>query len=404
MTRNYKSKKLWQTGPAAATHPLVEAYTVGTDYLSDQKLLGYDITATKAHVRMLESVGLLNGTECGELIRALDLLHAEWSAGRFRIGPDQEDGHTAIEVYLTGKLGPAGKKVHTGRSRNDQALVMMRLYLKDGLTRVRTLAKDLSSAYGSAALKAGTVPMPGYTHGRKAMPTAAATWLGSFGDAFGDAGMALDAARELVDRNPLGSAAGFGVSLPLDRSLTTEELGFKKVQDNPMYCGLSRGLFELAAVQALAPLMLLAGKFAQDMMLFTSQEFGFFSLPDELTTGSSIMPQKKNYDLFEVMRGQANAFGGYVQQLYAVAGGNGSGYNRDLQLTKGVTMTAFDAVESTLEVLALAVSRLRINEKALKAAMTDDLMAVSRIDELVLQGVPFRDAYAQVKKALAGRK
>ncbi|MEK7594199.1 MAG: argininosuccinate lyase [Patescibacteria group bacterium] len=389
--------KLWQTKTSGLLHPLVETYTVGNDYQLDQQLLGYDITATKAHVVMLESIGILTTSELNKLLKALDTLHQEWLSGVFEVTSDHEDGHTAIELYLTHKLGRIGKKVHTGRSRNDQALVMMRLYLKDSLQHVSVLVEELVGAYNIAADKAGKTPMPGYTHTQKAMPTTVATWLSSFQAGFSDVEALIKATSDLIDQNPLGSAAGFGVSLAIDRELTTKNLQFQKTQDNPMYCGLSRGLFELMSVQVLNPLMVLAGKFAQDMLMFTSQEFNFFRLPDNLTTGSSIMPHKRNYDLFEIMRGQAHAFSGYSHQLQAIAGGTGSGYNRDLQLTKSVTLTAFDTAKVTLETLALAVSCLKLNKANLKASMTSELYTVAAINKLVGAGMPFRDAYLKVK-------
>ncbi|HZL08234.1 MAG TPA: lyase family protein, partial [Candidatus Dormibacteraeota bacterium] len=258
----------------------------------------------------------------------------------------------------------------------------------------------LADAFAAAATNAGSTPMPGYTHMQKAMPTTVAIWLSSFADGFTDSRKILAATLEVIDQNPLGSAAGFGVSVGIDRDHTTKTLGFARTQKNTMYCGLSRSLFELLAVQALTPLMVLAGKFAQDMLMFTTEEFGFFSLPDSFTTGSSIMPHKHNYDLFEVMRGNAHSFTSYTGQLQAISVGMGSGYQRDLQLTKGTTLHAFDIAKSTLEVLALAVSSLRIDEKRLKDAITPEMLSVTAINKLVEQGVPFRDAYNQVKLEL----
>ncbi len=393
------TNKLWQASQGGL-HPLVEQYTAGDDIIYDQQLLGYDITASMAHAKMLESVGLLTSEELQELLKGLTELQKLWEAGSFQITQDQEDGHTAIEQYLTEQLGEVGKKIHAGRSRNDQALVMMRLYLKDSLEQLSASVANTAATYLTAAEKYGDVPMPGYTHLQKAMPTWVSTWLGSFADGFGDVQPLIDVTKDIIDQNPLGSAAGFGVSLPIDRQHTTDTLGFAKVQANPMYCGLSRGLFELMVVQALAPAMVLAGKFAQDMLVFTTQEFNFFSLPDDLTTGSSIMPHKHNYDLFEIMRGQANAYGGYSQQLQSVINGTGSGYNRDLQLTKATTLNAIKVAKDTLEVLSLAVSQLRVNEDVLAAAMTGELNTVDQANKLVQQGMSFRDAYNQVKQGL----
>jgi argininosuccinate lyase len=394
------SAKIWQSTAGAGLDPLVEQYTVGNDYQLDQQLLGYDITATLAHAQMLGKIGILSDAELQELTSALDELQAEWAAGDFVISREQEDGHTAIEQYLTAKLGDAGKKIHTGRSRNDQSLVMMRLYLKDHLGQVGTLAETAGEAFVQAAKRAGKTPMPGYTHLQKAMPTTVAMWLDSYADAFGDMQVLVKSAQALIDQNPLGSAAGFGVSIPIDRELTTKALGFGKTQANPMYCGLSRGVFELIAVQSLSPLMVLAGKFAHDMLMFTTEEFGFFSLPRKFTSGSSIMPHKQNYDLFEVMRGHSQTFGTHAQALQSLTGGIGSGYQRDLQLTKGTTLEAFAVAASTLAVIAAAVAALEIHADKLAAAITPEMHSVAEINELVGRGVPFRDAYTQVKTRL----
>ncbi len=394
------ANKLWQSTATGALHPVIEHYTVGNDQVLDQALLGYDITATKAHAHMLSAIGVLTVTEYKKLASALDTLLKEWKNGTFAVTSEHEDGHTAIELYLTEKLGPIGKKVHTGRSRNDQALVMMRLYLKDQLGAVETALTEVVTAYDKKIKQVGKQPMPGYTHTQKAMPTTVAMWLGSYHDAFNDLRQYVHHTIQAIDQNPLGSAAGFGVTLPLDRTMTTKELGFKKVQQNPMYCGISRGVFELMAAQALNPLMTFAGKFAEDMLLFTSQEFSLFALPINMTTGSSIMPHKRNYDVFEIMRATAHAFPNYTLQLQAVATGVGSGYHRDLQVTKQVTIDAFISALETLHVLALCVSELKPNTENLDAAMTAELYTVAEINKLVEQGMPFRDAYLKVKQSL----
>lgn len=397
------NKKLWQTNPSVILNPVIEKYTVGSDYHYDQQLVGYDIAASKAHALMLGSIGILEPDELHQLVEALDSLYISWQNGEFIINQEQEDGHTAIEQYLIAKVGDIGKKIHTGRSRNDQAMVMMRLYLKDQLQKVTKLVTLTESAFVKMAKKSGSAPMPGYTHLQKAMPTTVALWLRSYADGYNDMQGLLKSTLSLIDQNPLGSAAGFGVSIPIDRSLTTKTLGFKKTQDNPMYCGLSRGFFELIAVQTLSPLMVLAGKFAHDMLIFTTEEFGFFSLPHSFTSGSSIMPHKHNYDLFEIMRGQSNTFSNYTHQLQAICSGIGSGYQRDLQFTKSVTIDAFVVASDTLEVLALAVPELRLNEDKLSAAITQDMHSVSEINKLVDQGMPFRDAYHEVKKNMKSK-
>lgn len=399
MTNN----KLWQSTATGTLHPLIEAYTIGDDQVLDQMLLGHDITATKAHAHMLEKIGVLTHQEYRQLADALDELLHKWQQGEFKLTTEHEDGHTAIELYLTEKLGPIGKKVHTGRSRNDQALVMMRLYIKTELETVVDKLQAVTQAYAGKIASIGQTEMPGYTHTQKAMPSSVGMWLGSYHDAFSDLRQLVTHSIAAIDQNPLGSAAGFGVTLPLDRQMTTDELGFAKIQENPMYCGLSRGIFELIAVQALNPIMTFAGKFAEDMLLFTSQEFNYFKLPVTMTTGSSIMPHKRNYDVFEIMRATAHAFPNYAFQLQAIATGAGSGYHRDLQLTKKITMDAFTSALDTLEVLALCVSELEANTDRLAEAMTDELYTVAKINELVEKGVPFRDAYQQVKQSFLGK-
>ena len=394
------ANKLWQSTATGSLDPAIEHYTVGNDQKLDQDLLGFDITATKAHARMLEKINVLSPAEYAQLADALDQLLKLWEDGSFTIGKEHEDGHTAIELYLTEKLGAIGKKVHTGRSRNDQALVMMRLYMKSHLELVQTELTALVEAYNKKIAQIGEQPMPGYTHTQKAMPTTVAMWLGSYRDAFHDMRQYVLHTTEAIDQNPLGSAAGFGVTLPLDQEMTTNELGFSKVQKNPMYCGISRGVFELIAVQSLNPIMTFAGKFAEDMLLFTSQEFSFFALPVTMTTGSSIMPHKRNYDVFEIMRATAHSFANYSLQLQSIAAGVGSGYHRDPQLTKQVTMEAFSSTIETLQVLTACIQNLSPQPDHLNAAMTTELYTVAEINKLVEQGVPFRDAYLQVKQSL----
>lgn len=394
------SSKLWQTQTSGDSLAIVESYTVGNDYILDQELLGYDIQASKAHGQMLNKIGILKDEETTKLVAELDALYKLWQAGKFKVEKHQEDGHTAIEAYLTEKLGDIGKKIHTARSRNDQSLVMMRLYLKDNLAKLSQKTEILAKTYAQAAKEAGDTPMPGYTHMQKAMPTSVAMWLNSFADGFLDASKLIRNTLPIIDQNPLGSAAGFGISLPIDRDFTSKKLGFSKTQQNPMYCGISRGLFELIAVQSLTPVMILAGKFAHDMLIFTTQEFDYFSLPDEFTTGSSIMPQKHNYDMFEIMRAKAHLFVSYPQQLNSVVSSIGSGYQRDLQLTKQITMDAFYSAESTVEMLNTAVAKLQINHDKLEGSISSEMLSVAAINDLVNQGVPFRDAYAQVKAGL----
>lgn len=394
------AQKLWQSDDEGL-HPLVEAYTVGDDYMTDRLLLPYDIAASRAHACMLKEMGILSAKELSLAEKGLSEIGRLFEKGAFVITREQEDGHTAIEQYLTEHYGTVGKKIHTGRSRNDQSLVMLRLYMKEKLARIDMLARALEKTFRAKA-RVERSPMPGYTHLQKAMPTTVAAWLTLFADAIADARISLAAARTITDQNPLGSASGFGIrTFPLKRSITTKLLGFKKTQENPLYCGISRGYFETIALASLGNLMFISGRFASDMLLFTTQEFGFFSLPKRFTSGSSIMPQKRNYDLFEIMRGNVKIFRGYEAQIRQIVEGMSSNYHRDLQLTKKPFVESVLLAERTLELLITLIPELVVNEAALAAALTPDLYATEEVYALVKKGANFRDAYREVKKRLS---
>lgn len=394
-----KKTKLWQTD--SGLHPLVEEFTVGNDYVLDMQLLPYDIRASIAHARMLFEIKAINVTELEDLLKGLNEILGKWHEGKFTIEREQEDGHTAIEQYLTEHYGEVGKKIHTGRSRNDQSLVMTRLFMKDSLSDIqKELAKTIKT-FDAKSKECNTVVMPGYTHLQKAMPTTVGVWLDSFSAGLKDFNELLLATIKMIDQNPLGSASGFGISnYPLSRELTTKEMGFAKMQDNPMYCGLSRGYFENIVLQTLSQPMILSGKFANDMMLFTTQEFNYVSLPKNFTTGSSIMPQKRNYDIFEIMRGNVKVYNSHQSQVQAIVSSIGSGYQRDLQLTKEPFIRGVNMCKLTVQLLTEVVDNLNINEDKLKTAMTDDLYVTNEVYELVKQGSSFRDAYIEIKNKI----
>ena len=396
------AKKLWQTKDnTSAIASLVNSYTVGNDYIVDSQLLPYDIKASLAHASMLKQLKVISNKELNQLSKGLNEILAKWQSGKFKITQGDEDVHTAIENYLIGKLGSVGKKIHTGRSRNDQVLVILRLYSKQRLAEILTAAKQLFTVADKLSQKYQDIPMPGYTHMQPAMPTKVGTWLGSFADAYTDAVEIAKPLQKLLDQNPLGSGAGFGIpKLALKPSITTKLLGFNKTQVNPMYAGLSRGLFESAVLNSLSPLMIVSGRFASDMLLFTTKEFGFFSLPQQFTTGSSIMPQKRNYDVFEIMRANAHIYLGYQQQVQSISTSIGSGFQRDLQLTKQPFIAGMELIIKTLEVLEKALSNLKVDSQRLQQAMTEDLYVTDKVYELVKKGVPFREAYQKVKKEL----
>lgn len=392
-----KSTKLWQTG--SGLHPLVEAFTVEDDYLCDQKLIPYDIQASKAHANMLEKIGVITKTENKQAQKGLDEILKLWENGKFTVEKSQEDGHTAIEQFLTTHCGEVGKKIHTGRSRNDQSMVMIRLFAKAKLQKLIELTGQLIKTFEAKKKAEKGIPMPGYTHMQKAMPASVSLWLESFQHGLRDALQLLESTLKVIDQNPLGSAAGFGINeLKLDRKQTTKEMGFAKTQENPMYCGFSRGFFENIVLQAVSNVMILCSRFASDMMLFTMQEAYFFSLPDEFVTGSSIMPQKKNYDLFEIMRGNARVFLGFQQTIQGIIASLGSGYHRDLQLTKKPFLDGIEMAELTLKLMIEVIPAIKSNKENLEKAMTKELFVTDEVYKKVAQGQPFREAYLETKK------
>merc|ERR1712110_1242739 len=284
-------------------------------------------------------------------------------------------------------------------------MTMIRLYALDKARQVKRLVEELSAAADAKAQLHKSVPMPGYTHMQRAMPTNVGMWLGAFAAGWRDSAHMLSAALTLLDQNPLGSAAGFGINgLKLDREATAKHMGFAKVQENPMYCGLSRGMFENVTLQAMSLAQVLSSRFATDMMMFTQQETGFFALPDSFVTGSSIMPQKKNYDVFEIMRANGKVFGSLQQQIQETIVGLGSGYHRDLQCTKKAFVEACDLCTSTLKLLLEAIPELLVNEENLRAAMTEDLFVTDEVYKKVAAGTPFREAYSQAKDEFFTRK
>jgi len=392
-------KKIWQIG--SSLHPLVEKFTVMDEYLVDQKLLAYDIKASMAHAKMLASIKIISKKELVILKKALQEILTLWKKDKFKISQDQEDSHTAIEQYITNKYGEVGKKIHTGRSRNDQVLVMMRLFAKERIEKIILEIKNLIKEFDVLIKKNKNIPMPGYTHMQKAMPTTVDTWLGAYREALSDTLINLGATEKQIDQNPLGSAAGFGISnLKLDRDYTSKELKFKKTQKNPIYCAFSRGYFENIILQSLSQIMIVFSRFASDMMLFTTQEFDFFSLPNNFTTGSSIMPQKRNYDLFEIMRANARVFTSYQLQIQEIISGLGAGYHRDFSCIKKPFVSGVELCEISIDLMVEVIKNFKIKQKNLENAMTPDLYLTEEVYKLVSQGMSFRDAYVEVKEKI----
>ncbi len=386
--------KLWQK--QYKLNKAVEKFTVGNDYILDQRLVKYDCQASIAHAKMLAKIGILNSAEAKKLEKTLKEIIVADSKGKFKILPQQEDCHTAIENYLTKKLGDLGKKIHTARSRNDQVLAALRLYYKDNLENCEGLVKDFLLKLKSFSKVYGKIKLPGYTHTRKAMPSSIAMWAGSFADSMSDNLKSLAYAGDLIDQSPLGTAAGYGLPINIDRNFTAKLLGFKKVQQNPIYTQNSRGKFESAILHALAQIMFDANKIATDLVLFSMPEFGYFELPKEFCTGSSIMPQKKNPDVFELLRAKYFVVTSNESRVRSIAGNLLSGYNRDLQLLKDPVFQSFEVTLESLQVLNEVFGSLKVNAENCKTALTQELYATAEVYKLVSRGVPFREAYGKV--------
>jgi len=388
--------KIWNKG--FDDDARVDAFTVGKDRELDLLLAPFDIEGTMAHITMLSEAGLLPADDLARLLPALEELHQEALEGRFTISG--EDVHSEVEARLTEKLGDIGKKVHTGRSRNDQVALDVKLFTR---ARIRRTVEKVSQLFSllqerSEALK--DVLMPGYTHLQVAMPSSFGLWLGAYAESLCDDLVMLKAAWDVNDRNPLGSAAGYGSSAPLNRRRTTGLLGFSDLAYNSVYAQMGRGRCERIVAFAYACLAETLGKFAADGCLFVSQNFGFLKLPDAYTTGSSIMPQKKNPDVFELVRAHCNRIQGIPGSIRLITGNLPSGYFRDLQLVKELSLPLFDEMDSCLDILLFALPGITVTRDLMSKPLYEQAFCVEQVNRLVADGVPFRDAYRQVGQAV----
>jgi argininosuccinate lyase len=390
--------KLWQK--KYELNKTIEQYTVGKDYLWDVLLAPFDCKASKVHAAMLGRIGILSKKEVGKLHVELDKILEAIDKGKFIILPEQEDCHTAIEDILTERLGDLGKKIHTARSRNDQVLTAMRLYVKEEMKICEKLCDEVIVSVGKFAKKYGAIVYPGYTHMRKAMPSTFSLWSSSFTDSLKDNQILFEAVWKIVDQCPLGTAAGYGVPMELDREFTAKEMGFARVQENAVYAQHSRGKFEGVLLHYLSQVMWDLNRLASDLILYSMAEFGYIELPDNFCTGSSIMPQKKNPDVLELMRAKFHVVYSYEQQVFQLTSDLMSGYNRDVQLTKGPVIKAFEEVKSSLEIAVLLFREMKVNKNHCERAMSDELFATERVYDLVKKGVPFREAYQQVSSSI----
>ncbi|WP_017912491.1 argininosuccinate lyase [Xanthomonas sp. SHU 166] len=382
---------LWQK-PGVAVDTQIQAFLAGDDVLLDREFFLHDIAASGAHAEGLQRIGILSADELAGLQRELAVLAEDFRSGAFVLDARFEDGHSAIEARLTERLGDAGRKIHTGRSRNDQILVATRLWLKDKLARLAQLSAEIAKVALDRAQAERDLPVPGYTHIQRAVVSSAGMWWAGWAEAFIDDALRARDTLRLVDCNPLGTAAGYGVNLPLDRAHTTAALGFARLQVSPIYAQLSRGKFEMAALEALGSATLDLRRLAWDLSLFTSGEFGFVALPAQYTTGSSIMPNKRNPDVIELMRAthaSVAAARTEIEQLLSLP----SGYHRDLQSSKGAIFHGFGRGLSALELLPALLANLEWREDRLRAAIDSGMYATDVAVEAAVAGVPFREAY-----------
>ncbi len=384
---------LWSK-PGVAVDASIQAFLAGDDVMLDREFFLHDIAASRAHAEGLQRIGILTNAELDALARELAALADDFSSGAFVLDARFEDGHSAIEARLTERLGDVGRKIHTGRSRNDQVLVATRLWLKDKLARVVALCREVADIALSRAQAEAGLPMPGYTHLQRAVVSTAGMWWAGWAEAYIDNAERAARTRDWIDANPLGTAAGHGVNLPLDREHCTFALGFGRMQVSPPYAQLSRGKFELAALEALGSAMLDLRRLAWDLSLFTTAEFGFVTLPAQYTTGSSIMPNKRNPDVIELMRGTYASVAAArceIEQLLSLP----SGYHRDLQASKGALVHGFGRGLAALALLPDLLRNLGWNAERMRGALDPSLFATDIAVDLARQGVPFRDAYRQ---------
>lgn len=386
--------KLWEKDFEVNSE--IERFTVGRDREMDLYLAKYDVLGSMAHITMLERIGLLGKDELPLLLAELRNIHAACERGEFTIEDGVEDVHSQVELILTRRLGDIGKKIHSGRSRNDQVLVDLKLFTRQELKEIVEAVKVLFDELQQKSNRYKDVLMPGYTHLQVAMPSSFGLWFGAYAESLTDDMLFLQAAYRMTNRNPLGSAAGYGSSFPLDRTLTTRLLGFDSMNYNVVYAQMGRGKMERNVAFALASVAGTLAKLAFDACLFNSQNFSFVTLPKECTTGSSIMPHKKNPDVFELIRAKSNKLQALPTQVMLIMNNLPAGYFRDLQIIKEVFLPAFGELKDCLQMTAYIINRMEVNEHILDNAMYDPMFSVEEVNRLAAEGMPFRDAYKKV--------
>lgn len=391
-------KPIWDKGKPVNEE--IQRFTVGKDREMDLMLAEYDIIGSLAHITMLQSIGLLEADELKTLSEGLIELLETVARGQFVIEEGVEDVHSQVELMLTRRFGDVGKKIHSGRSRNDQVLLDLKLFTRDRLKEIANSVKGLFDILIRQSERFKDVLLPGYTHLQVAMPSSFGLWFGAYAEALTDDMLFLQAAYKMVNRNPLGSAAGYGSSFPLNRQMTTDLLGFESMNYNVVYAQMTRGKMERNVAAALASVAATISRLAYDACLYNSQNFGFIQLPDDCTTGSSIMPHKKNPDVFELTRAKCNRIQAVPQEIALITNNLPSGYFRDMQLVKEIFLPAFDEMEECLTMTAYILDHIKVREDIMSDPKYDAVFSVEEVNRLVLRGVPFREAYRQVGTAI----
>lgn len=387
--------KLWSK-ENTSTSARIEAFTVGRDPEFDILLAPYDVQGSIAHVKMLGTVGLMSETEAAEAVKGLEEIAEDISSGKFSIEPGIEDVHSQVEFLLTKKIGDTGKKIHSGRSRNDQVAVDIKLFLRAQILLIKDDVKNLFDLLIHKSDQHKNILIPGYTHLQIAMPSSIGLWLGAYAESLVDDLEMLAAAYIVANKNPLGSGAGYGSSFPLNRKMTTELLEFGSLHYNSVYAQMARGKTEKLVAMAMSSIAATVGRLAMDGCLYLNQNFGFISFPGELTTGSSIMPHKKNPDVFELIRAKCNRLQSTPNELALMLANLPSGYHRDLQLTKEILFPAINELRVCIEMMILMITNIEVKEDILKDEKYKYLFSVEAVNQLVNEGVTFRDAYVQV--------
>ena len=390
--------KLWQKNTPA--HKKIDHFTVGTDRAYDLHLAAYDCQASIAHAQMLYQIGILTEYETQAIVNVLKELKIQAENSKFVIDDNFEDMHSKIEFVLTEKLGDLGKKIHTARSRNDQVLVAMQLYLKQEISVIKSMTYDFFKLLIKLTKQHKDKLLPGYTHFQVAMPSSFGLWFSAYAESLIDDVTLLNAAKKIVDQNPLGSAAGFGSSFPIDRKSTTKSLNFGDLKYNVIAAQMSRGKAEKTTAFAMASLSANLSKMANDICLYMGQEHNFVSFPDRLTTGSSIMPHKKNPDVFELIRGKSNIIQGLPNQLALLTSNLPSGYHRELQLAKGLIIDGIEDIKACLDIFTFSLKEIQIREDILEDPKYQYVFSVDTLNEWVKEGMPFRDAYKKMGEAI----